>query len=203
MVPKLLPIYTYNHPVLRQKSIPVEELTPELKQFCVNLLYTMFQCNGVGLAANQIGNPYSIIAADVYTDNRTKRGIILINPEITWSDDISVYGNEGCLSFPGVSVEVKRSRNITVKYRDENFDEQAYTTNEPYFSWDENSGTEEPKLNPADTLLSRVIQHEIGHLQGELLIDYVPQPLDHELQRHIDKIAKGHVKTKYNTINSI
>ena len=139
-------IKKYPHPVLRKVSKPVKELgAPELKLF-EDMASTMYAFSGIGLAAPQVGIARQLIIADI------GEGIIkLANPEL-----IRVKGKdkmaEGCLSIPGVNVEIKRPYEVTVK------------------GLNEKGELIEVKVKG---LLARVLQHEIDHLKGRLIIDYV------------------------------
>lgn len=143
---EILEIRKYPDTILRQKCEPVEAVTPKEKQLFENMLLTMRTFGGIGLAAPQIGEPCRLIVADV-----EGKIIKLANPEV-----IRVDGKEkmveGCLSIPDVSVEVERPYSAIVK------------------GLNEKGETVEIKANG---LLARVLQHEIDHLNGKLIIDYL------------------------------
>ncbi len=142
---KIFQIKKYPNSILRKKCKIVEAVTTKEVEFFENMVFTIRAFNGIGLAAPQIGIPRQLIVAD------TREGVIkLANPQI-----IEVKGNdkmvEGCLSIPGAEVEVKRRHKVTVK------------------GLNEKGKTIEVK---AKGLLARVLQHEIDHLKGKLIIDY-------------------------------
>jgi peptide deformylase len=142
---KILEIKKYPHPILRKKCELVEAVSMQEIELFEKMVFTMRAFNGIGLAAPQIGRSRQLIVAD------TGEGTIkLANPQI-----IEVKGNdkmvEGCLSIPGADVEVKRRYKVTVK------------------GLNEKGKIVEIK---AKGLLARVLQHEIDHLKGKLIIDY-------------------------------
>lgn len=143
---KIFEIKKYPHPILRKKCELVEAVTMQEVELFENMVFTMRAFNGIGLATPQIGISRQLIVAD------TGEGVIkLANPQI-----IEVKGNdkmvEGCLSIPGADVEVKRRYKVTVK------------------GLNEKGKMVEIK---AKGLLARVLQHEIDHLKGKLIIDYL------------------------------
>jgi len=142
---KIFQIKKYPNSILRKKCKIVEAVTTKEVEFFENMVFTIRAFNGIGLAAPQIGISRQLIVAD------TREGLIkLANPQI-----IEVKGNdkmvEGCLSIPGAEVEIKRRYKVTVK------------------GLNEKGKTIEIK---AKGLLARVLQHEIDHLKGKLIIDY-------------------------------
>jgi len=137
--------------VLREKARPVPKITPNILKLLDNMADTMYDAEGIGLAAPQIGISKRVIVVDI------GEGIIeLINPEI-----LSVLGSEdnveGCLSIPGVQGKVPRAMEVTVRARDRN------------------GGLMEIK---ASGLLARALQHEIDHLDGILFVDKVTEYVD-------------------------
>ena len=146
--------------ILRQKSVPVERVDEELKRFLDQLLETMYEAPGIGLAGVQVGLPRRVIAIDVVAKESEEDEerepehdpIFLINPEVLWrSDDTSLY-EEGCLSIPDYYAEVERPARVRFRYLDR----------------DGKSHEKE-----ADGLLATVVQHEIDHLDGKLFIDHI------------------------------
>ncbi|MGH6924720.1 MAG: peptide deformylase [Propylenella sp.] len=148
-----LEILTLPDPVLRQKSAPVEAVTDETRRFMDQLLKTMYEAPGIGLAAIQVGEPRRIIAIDVAREDQPKNPLLLINPEILWrsEDERSTY-EEGCLSIPDYYAEVERPAKVRVRYVD--YDGK-------------------PQEIEADGLLATCVQHEVDHLNGVLFIDYL------------------------------
>ncbi len=132
--------------VLHQVAKEVKKITPNVKKLLTDMADTMYEAEGVGLAAPQIGILKRVIVVDVGDDN----GLIeLINPEIV-SKDGEQFGPEGCLSIPGYRGDVRRAQTVTVKGLDRNGNEVTYTGSD---------------------LLARAFQHEIDHLNGVLYTD--------------------------------
>ena len=147
-MPRVLKIITNPNPILRKKSDAVLEKDISAKDFqklCFDMEKTMVAKDGVGLAAPQIGKNIRIIVIN------TKDGVIcMINPKIMKRSITKEWGEEGCLSVPGVFGKVKRNKKILCVYFDKNAKKQTIDAN---------------------GLLARVIQHEIDHLDGILFID--------------------------------
>lgn len=141
---KILDIITVPNKLLLQVSKPVEKIDHEVKVLAMNMLETMYENNGVGLAAVQVGVLKRIIVVDVWHDNET-RPLLMINPEIIEYSDTQKDFAEGCLSVPGIRKKISRPSEITVKYFDLNGAEHVIN---------------------ADGLLAVCIQHEIDHLNG-------------------------------------
>lgn len=133
--------------VLRKKSKRVAKINDEVRQFCLDLGLFMRSEGGIGISAPQGGYNKRIIVVD-----KLGKDWVLINPEIIWNDGTSTEFREGCLSIPGFYSEVCRPDKIRVKYRDT---------------------TGKPQLDEVDGIYSRVIQHEIDHLNGILFTDYL------------------------------
>ncbi len=145
---KILSILINPHPILRRKSreIGPEEIgSADTKELCLDMMKTMAAKDGVGLAAPQVGRNIRLIAINVKNEP-----IVMLNPKITKKSWAKEWGEEGCLSLPGIFGRVKRHRKIKCVYIDGN-------------------GT--GKKMDAAGLLARVIQHEIDHLDGILFID--------------------------------
>ena len=139
-------------PILRKKCEPLEKMDANTKKLMDDMLETMYQAPGIGLAAVQIGILKRLVVIDISKDEEKKNPIFLINPEIiNLSEQTSVY-EEGCLSLPGQFAEVERPAECILKYID-------------YYG-------KEKELK-ADGLLSTCIQHEVDHLNGILFIDYL------------------------------
>ena len=143
---KILEIKKYPDSILRQKCEPVEAVTSKEKRLFESMLLALRNFYGIGLAAPQIGESRRLIVADV-----EGKIIKLANPEIIKADGKDKMV-EGCLSIPDVSVEVERPSSVIVK------------------GLNEKGETVEIKANG---LLARVLQHEIDHLNGKLIIDYL------------------------------
>jgi peptide deformylase len=148
-----LDIVTLPDPVLRQTSAPVEEVGDELRKLLLDMLETMYEAPGIGLAAIQVGIPKRILTIDITRgEEEEKQPLFLANPEILWrSDERSVY-EEGCLSIPEYYAEVERPARVGVRFLD-------------YHG--------KPRELEAEGLLATVIQHEVDHLDGVLFIDHL------------------------------
>ena len=154
----VLPIVTYEDDVLRKEASPVTKNSDELQQLIDNMFDTMYNADGVGLAAPQIGKLLRVFVADadVYAEKNEEEQahgpITMINPKIDISSEETVTMEEGCLSIPDVMGPVSRPVKITVTFKDRNFDEQTLEV---------------------DGHLARVIQHELDHLNGVLFVDHL------------------------------
>ncbi len=139
-------------PILRQKSKPLENVNDETRKLMDEMLETMYQAPGIGLAAVQIGILKKIVVIDVSKEKEKKSPLFLVNPEIlNRSKETSIY-EEGCLSLPGQFAEIERPSECLLKYID-------YHGKEKQFK--------------ADGLLATCIQHEVDHLNGILFVDYL------------------------------
>jgi peptide deformylase len=142
--------------VLRQPAKRINKVDDEVRQLAKEMLQTMYSEDGIGLAAPQVGVHKQLIVIDCELDNPTTPPLILINPTVKQqSQDVCVI-QEGCLSIPGVFLDVTRPEVIEVSYKDENGRPQKLT---------------------AKGLLSRVIQHEMDHLNGVMFVDRVDNTL--------------------------
>ncbi|MDX1661270.1 MAG: peptide deformylase [Gemmatimonadota bacterium] len=138
-------------PVLRRKTTPVERFDAELESFVEDLIETMYDAEGVGLAAPQVGDTRRVTVIDVGIARDGSEAIPLVNPEIV-SEEGRVDSEEGCLSIPGIVETVERAAKVEVEYRDV---------------------TGETRRITAEGLLGRALQHEIDHLEGILFIDHL------------------------------
>jgi len=143
----ILEIKEYGEPVLREKALPVKEITPEILNLIKDMAETMYTASGVGLAATQVGEAKRIILVDGEEDGL----IVLINPMIIKSEG-EVVAEEGCLSVPDIYSQVKRSLKVTIKALNENGDLIEITK---------------------ENLIARALQHEIDHLNGILFVDRI------------------------------
>jgi peptide deformylase len=144
----ILEIRKFNDPVLRRRSKKVWRINEDIHRLVLDMAQTMKEREGVGLAASQVGELKRIIVVE--TDYRTRKALALINPKIVKKSREKIVFTEGCLSFPNIFIDVKRSKQVTVKAKDV-------------------SG-EKIELK-AEGLLARVLQHEIDHLNGKLFFD--------------------------------
>ena len=145
-------IITEPNKILRQKSLPVDQVGLEEQKLMDDMLETMYNANGIGLAAIQIGVPKRIIVMDISKNSEKNSPMYFVNPLIKNKvAETSIY-EEGCLSVPNFFAEVNRPKKCNVEYLD----------------YDGNKKT----LN-AEGLLATCIQHEMDHLEGILFIDYL------------------------------
>lgn len=164
------PLIILPDPLLRQVSTPIERVDDDMRQLADDMLETMYDAPGIGLAAIQIGVPRRLLVIDVAKEGEDKRPLVFINPEIiTSSDERSVY-EEGCLSIPDYYVEVERPASVTVKSIDRDGKEQ---------------------LTEADGLLATCLQHEIDHLNGVLFIDHISRLKREMVIKKFTKAAKS------------
>jgi peptide deformylase len=160
------PLVILPDPRLKQVSEPVSAITADIKALAADMLETMYDAPGIGLAAIQIGVPKRVVTIDLAKEDDKRQPIVFINPEITWeSEEIGVY-EEGCLSIPEYYEEVERPASVKVRYMDL---EGASREIE------------------ADGLLATCIQHEIDHLNGVLFIDHLSKL---KRDRCVKKFAK-------------
>ena len=145
-------ILTIPDPILRRKSILVEKVDKEIKSLMDDMLETMYNAPGIGLAAIQIGVPKRVVVMDLSRDAEKKRPLYFVNPEITWKSNVNSTYEEGCLSIPNQFAKIDRPDKCQIKYLDYNG---------------------ELKEIKVEGLLSTCIQHEIDHLNGVLFIDYL------------------------------
>ena len=158
----ILPILQYGDPILRAKGERIEKIDEGIRQLAVNMIETMHEAHGVGLAAQQVGRPLQLTVLDVSAvedrpstlklsgkdvDPKSAMPIVLINPEIEVRGETEV-GVEGCLSFPEITADIERAQSVLVR---------AQTLEGEMFQIE------------ASGLLARAIQHEHDHLQGILV----------------------------------
>tara|TARA_B100000242_G_C43036418_1_gene483198 strand:+ start:544 stop:1068 length:525 start_codon:yes stop_codon:yes gene_type:complete len=139
-------------PILRKKSSLIENVDDQVRKLMDDMLLTMYEAPGIGLAAVQVGILRRVIVIDISKDDQKKKPMFFVNPKITHkSKKTSVY-EEGCLSLPGHFAEIERPSECHVNYLDYNGREKELK---------------------ADGLLATCLQHEIDHLNGILFIDYL------------------------------
>ncbi|MDR3268895.1 MAG: peptide deformylase [Tannerella sp.] len=177
----ILPIYTYGQPVLREKTEPVTEPYSGLAELIDNMFDTMYQAEGVGLAAPQIGRAIRLLVIDadsLSNDYIECQGFkrVMINPEIIERSDETTALEEGCLSFPGLHEKVVRAADIRVRYRDAHGTLQDETIR---------------------GFAARVVQHECEHLDGFMFIDHIT-PIRKQLNKgKLKAIMKGTASCTY------
>ncbi len=145
-------ILTIPNPKLRTKSLKVKKVDSAIKNLMDDMLETMYEAPGIGLAAIQIGVAKRVVVMDLSKEAEKKNPMYFVNPEIIWKSDKNSTYEEGCLSIPNQFAKVDRSEKCHVKYLDYNGQEKEIE---------------------AEGLLSTCIQHEIDHLNGVLFIDYL------------------------------
>ncbi len=148
----LLPIVLAPDRRLKITCKPVQRVDDEVRTLMQNMLETMYDAPGIGLAAPQVGDDRRIIVVDVARDGEDPEPHLMTNPELVWVSEEKIMMNEGCLSLPDIFVDVERSESIRVSYVDRDNTRREIE---------------------ADGLLARCIQHEIDHLNGILHVDYL------------------------------
>ena len=139
-------------PILRKISAPLEKVDKHTRKLMDDMLETMYEAPGIGLAAVQVGVLKRLIVIDISKGEQEKNPLFLINPEITFKSSKTSIFEEGCLSLPGHFAEIERPAECHLKYLDYNGKEKKLT---------------------AEGILATCIQHEIDHLDGVLFIDYL------------------------------
>ena len=178
----ILPIVTYDDDVLRATCVAIPENSDEIQTLIDDMFETMYNANGVGLAAPQIGKSLRLFLADADVmieddSSEEKYGpMAFINPEIKEKKGPTVEYEEGCLSLPGLSETIKRPDEITISYLDRDFNPQEKTF----------SG-----------MISRVIQHEFDHIEGVLFFDHLGSFRKRLLKGKLTDIKDGVVEAAY------
>lgn len=155
-------------PVLRQKAMPVERIDDDLRRLAAEMLETMYDAPGIGLAAPQVAVSRRLMVMDVARDEEPKNPIVMINPEILSLGEELRLHEEGCLSIPDIYAEIERPGQCRVRYIDE---------------------TGAPQEIDCEGLMATVVQHEIDHLDGVLFIDHLSR-----LRR--DRLVKKFLKAQ-------
>jgi peptide deformylase len=175
----IYPVTVFGDPVLRKKAEPIASDFKDLNGFIQNMFETMYNSDGVGLAAPQVGQSIRVFILDTTNDEEDEpTGIkrAFINPEI-----IEKYGeewtmNEGCLSVPEIREDVLRPESVRIRYKNEDFVDHEEVFN---------------------GFTARVIQHEYDHLEGIMFVDYLNPLKKRILKSKLTAISKGKVITKY------
>ena len=185
----ILPVVAYGHPVLRKVA---EDITPEypgLEKLIADMWETMYESNGVGIAAPQVNRSVRLFVVDTaqmfenmeegekteFPDNPGIRAVF-INAHVVSLDGEEWPYNEGCLSIPKIREDIYRNREVTLKYLNEQF---------------------QPQERSFNGISARVILHEYDHIDGKLFIDHL-SPLKRKLMKgKLTDISKGKVKTDY------
>jgi len=179
----ILPIYLYGQQVLRKEAEDVPKNYPELKELVANMFETMYNADGVGLAAPQVGLSLRLFVVDgnvVSDDFPECKGFkrAMINPDIVEESEDEISLEEGCLSLPGIHEKVSRAASIRIKYFDENFVEHE----------EEIQG-----------FAARIVQHEYEHLEGHVFIDNVSAIRKQLNKGKLNNIIKGTTSCSYRT----
>lgn len=179
-----LPIVRYGDPVLRAKGKRIEQIDDRIRELATNMVETMHAANGVGLAAQQVGEALQLSVIDVAgaedqestltlngaeLDPKISMPLILLNPEVVLGEETAV-GLEGCLSFPEITGDIRRS--ITVAVRAQSLEG-------------------EPLEIEASGLLARALQHEVDHLNGILFIDRMSAATKVALRSRLKRLQRG------------
>ncbi len=163
------PLIILPDPVLRQISRPVEQVDGRLRRFAADMLDTMYDAPGIGLAAIQVGEPIRLLVIDLAKEGEPRAPQVFVNPEVVLrSDERSVY-EEGCLSIPDYYAEVERPASVKVTYLDLD-------------------GTQREMA--ADGLMATCLQHEIDHLDGVLFIDHISKLKRDMVVKKFKKLAR-------------
>lgn len=184
----ILPIVAYGDPVLRKVAEEVDKDYPKLDELVENMWETMYNANGVGLAAPQIGMAVRIFVIDTspFADDedlseeeqKLLRGFkrVFFNAKIEEETGTEWLFNEGCLSIPDIREDVARKDTLTISYMDGDF---------------------KPRRETYDGLLARVIQHEYDHIEGVLFTDKLSSLKKRLLKGRLANISKGNIKVEY------
>lgn len=177
----VLPIVAYGDPILKKVAEEISENYPGLQELINNMYETMYESNGVGLAAPQIDKSIRLFVVDAspFKEDDSKLADfkkVFINPIILQEEGDDWDFNEGCLSIPGIREDIKRKEKLVIEYYDENFElkEEAY-----------------------DGLAARIIQHEYDHIEGILFTDRINPLRRRLLKGKLNDIAKGKIESEY------
>ena len=163
----ILPIIELPDPRLRLVSEPVGAVDAAVRKLMDDMLDTMYEAPGIGLAAIQVAVAKRVLVMDVAREDEPKQPLCLANPEIVWSSEDKTVYQEGCLSIPEYYEDVERPKQVRVRYLDRDNKVQELE---------------------ADGLLATCVQHEIDHLNGVLFIDYLSRL---KRERVVKKFAKA------------
>jgi len=177
----ILPIVAYGDPILKREADEIEKDYPFLEELIANMFETMYNAEGVGLAAPQIGKSIRLFIVDASPFEEEEAELknfkkVFINPIILEEEGKIWAFNEGCLSIPGIREDVNRHPKITIEYFDENFNLVEETF---------------------EGMGARIVQHEYDHIEGILFTDLI-KPLKRRLLRgRLNNISKGDVRVPY------
>jgi len=185
----ILPVVAYGSPILRKVCDEITPAYPDLGKLLADMWETLYNSNGVGLAAPQINKPIRLFVIDTiqvvedfneedkrkYPGEKPIKQVFINAQKIEDTGNLWPY-NEGCLSIPKVREDIQRTSHVHIKYLDENFVAQEGTFH---------------------GITARVIQHEYDHIEGKLFIDYLSQLKRRLIKKKLDDISNGKVKTDY------
>ena len=177
----ILPIYAYGQPVLKKVAEPIDADYEGLAELVENMWETMYNAEGVGLAAPQIGKGIRLFVVDskqMQEEGEEEKGLkqVFINAEKLDETGAPWGFEEGCLSIPDVRGEVQRPAELHIRFQDENFETHELTLT---------------------GMNARVVQHEYDHIEGKLFTEYL-KPLKRRLiKRKLDNIKKGKITQRY------
>ncbi len=174
-----LPIIAYGDPVLRKKAVDIPQDYPNLPNLIENMFDTMYNANGVGIAAPQIGLSIRLFVIDLSDkDEPELQGFkkVFINAQVLNEEGEKWDFNEGCLSIPDIREDISRNQKVTISYFDEDWSQHTETF----------SGFK-----------ARVIQHEYDHIEGKLFTDKLSPLRRAMLKSKLDSISRGAVKVDY------
>jgi peptide deformylase len=169
------PLIILPDPLLRLVSKPVERVDGQLRKLAGDMLETMYDAPGIGLAAIQVGEPVRMLVIDLAKEEEPKAPQVFVNPDVVESSDQRSVYEEGCLSIPDYYAEVERPSSVRVKYFDLDGKEQEVA---------------------AEGLLATCLQHEIDHLNGVLFIDHISKLKRDMVVRKFRKLAKEKPPTR-------
>lgn len=177
----ILPIFAYGQPVLKKVAEEIDETYPELEQLIANMWETMYEADGVGLAAPQIGLPIRLFVVDTVQtmeEGEEDQGIkkVFINAEKVEESGPEWAYEEGCLSIPDIRGDVNRPPQLKIRYQDENFEEH-----EEIFTG----------------INARVVQHEYDHIEGVLFVEHLKPIKKRRIKRRLENIRKGNIDVEY------
>jgi peptide deformylase len=185
----ILPIVAYGSPILRKVCDDITPDYPELAKLLTDMWDTLYNSNGVGLAAPQINRPVRLFIVDTiqivedfndedkrkYPNEKAIKQVFINAHKVEDFGDKWAY-NEGCLSIPKVREDIQRARKVRIRYMDEHFQEHE---------------------REFDGITARVIQHEYDHIDGKLFIDYLSPLKKRLIKKKLDDISAGKVKIDY------
>ncbi len=175
----IYPIVVFGDPVLKKPAEDIVEGSIDIKTLAADMFETMYEANGIGLAAPQIGKSIRMFVVDgspLEEEGMEDFKKVFINPEILWEEGKEWAFEEGCLSIPGIREDVMRPPKLRVNYLDENFEEHE---------------------EEFDGMQARIIQHEYDHIEGILFTDHLTPLKRRLLKGKLSNISKGKCDADY------